>query len=484
MSASGSEVTRCVVLCIRDAWYLPLRVFVVQLECLVLSMCQCLIQWFERSVECSTVLRKRLRYMTYSKAIARAFVLLVCLTSPVVSYLAVDTTPIVTQVPETRFYEIPFGLQLDEPGVVRHGPVSVGKVSFAAFSDDAIVSAFRRTHGFSSCNCGCTPRGLCSDFTKRSPDPEVQKDPFRSTNLDTSPNASGSTDHDVPSEPRSQDLGNFSMSSRLDDRGVTVVQDFVNPACLDLLETAFMFDGSPDYSYEYDSSYADEHSYHDYSYHDQSYHTNAPYSYDAYYGSGKKGAPKGGATPHYRDPSRGIDVHAGFTTKQAPVLLRGCSWRDARQHLQKFLNQTELPSERAVPHMIAKSFLNLPKFAAFAETLDDTKLRAKGSEQNPFPGWDYMRKEFDKKFNLEQPLTKIRRLLQFLRLTRQPGDRNFEGFLDNWHHMLREVQKDELFEPVLQPMFLAYLMFGSLNLQGNDLIAVSEKSNVRQISDY
>ena len=74
MSASGSEVTRCVVLSIRDAWYLPLRVFVVQLECLVLSMCQCLMQWFERSVECSTVLRKRLRYMTYSKAIARAFV--------------------------------------------------------------------------------------------------------------------------------------------------------------------------------------------------------------------------------------------------------------------------------------------------------------------------------------------------------------------------------------------------------------------------
>ena len=180
------------------------------------------------------------------------------------------------------------------------------------------------------------------------------------------PKASGSTDHDVPSAPRSQDLGTSSMSSGLDDRGVIAVQDFVNPECLDLLETAFMYDGSQDQSYDYsydhsydqtyDSSYAFGDS--DYSYPDQySYqvHPQAPYSYDAYYGWGKKGKPKGGDSG-FRDPSRGIDIHAGFTTKQAPVLLRGCTWRDAKRHLKSFLKQTELPSERAVPHLVAKSF--------------------------------------------------------------------------------------------------------------------------------
>ena len=311
---------------------------------------------------CWSRFRKFCRQLTFSKVAALAAILVLSLTSPLVTSFAVANSFDVPQpLREAEFYEIPFGMRSDDLDCTNRGPVRVGKVHFAAFSHDSIVSAFRRTRGFSSCNCGCESKGLCSDFRPGSPDSAVQQSTAETQELVTAPDAS-----------RSHDLAKLSESVGSDDHSVTVVQDSVETACLELPDTAFMFEGShdPSYSDSYDASYGYDSSYppgeYDYSSYDQSY---AAYQYDASYGQWGKGKSKGvqkGMPVHYRDPSRGIDIHAGFTTKQAPVLLRGCSWRDARQHLQKFLNQTELPSERAVPHMIAKSFLNLPKFAAFA----------------------------------------------------------------------------------------------------------------------
>ena len=63
-----------------------------------------------------------------------------------------------------------------------------------------------------------------------------------------------------------------------------------------------------------------------------------------------------------------------------------------------------------------------------------------------------------------------------MRFVRSSSDRNFEGFIDEWHKLLRECQKDELFEPILKSeMFLGYMLFAALNLQGSDLTALSEK---------
>ena len=313
---------------------------------------------------CWSRFRKFCRQLTFSKVAALAAILVLSLTSPLVTSFAVANSFDVPQpLREAEFYEIPFGMRSDDLDCTNRGPVRVGKVHFAAFSHDSIVSAFRRTRGFSSCNCGCESNGLCSDFRRGSPDSAVQQSTAETQELVTAPDASRSPDLDnarnTPEPPGlgnssgtsgSQDLAKLSESVGSDDHSVTVVQDSVETACLELPDTAFMFEGShdPSYSDSYDASYGYDSSYpsgeYDYSSYDQSY---AAYQYDASYGQWGKGKSKGvqkGMPVHYRDPSRGIDIHAGFSTKQAPVLLKGCTWRDARSILQKFFaNARSIP---------------------------------------------------------------------------------------------------------------------------------------------
>ena len=133
-------------------------------------------------------LRTFVRKLTIRKLSALAVVAAVCVVSSVVSSLAVTNPCGIPQLlPEAQFYEIPFGLEVDEFGCVSRGPVSIGKVRFAAFAEDWLESVLRptqrrnvrtrrttnrstsrRTSGFSSCKCGCESEGLCSDFKSRS----------------------------------------------------------------------------------------------------------------------------------------------------------------------------------------------------------------------------------------------------------------------------------------------------------------------------